>query len=398
MNKIKLFGFILLSLTLSQCAPSKGDDMLDVVEQALQFSKEQSLLMYEVIGDTDGLLPRTTKKDGTLQTAKSNWWTSGFYPGTLWYLYEDSQDAALLDAALDMSKRVYKEQYTTNNHDIGFTIMCSYGNAYRITQCDTILPIINNTAISLMTRFSESVGCTKSWNRWNYPVIIDNMMNLELLTAATRLTGDETFQNAAIRHADVTIANHFRDDYSSYHLVEYDSISGDVVSKRTHQGYSDPSAWSRGQAWGLYGYVMMYRETKELRYLLQAQNIADYLINHPTMPEDCIPYWDFDDPAIPDAYRDASAGAVIASALVELSTLANDVEKGKTYRTFAEKQIRSLASDAYTAKLGENNNFILGHSVGFLANDSEVDVPLTYADYYYVEALVRLKKLLVQGL
>ncbi len=398
MNRIRHIGLFLLCLVFSSCASTQGDDMLEVVEQALNFSKQQSMQMYDVIAPTETLLPRTTKKDGTLQTSKSSWWTSGFYPGTLWYLYENFQDAELLAAADDMSQRVYKEQYTTNNHDVGFIIMCSYGNALRLTQCDTILPIINNTAKSLMTRFSETVGCTKSWDRWNYPVIIDNMMNLELLTTASRLSGDKTFEQAAMRHADVTIANHFRDDFSSYHIVEYDSISGEAISKRTHQGYADSSSWSRGQAWGLYGYTMMYRETGKDSYLEQAQYIADYLITHSTMPEDGIPYWDFDDSAIPDTYRDASAGAIIASALVELSTLSKESEKAKTYRSFAEKQIRSLASDAYTANLGENNNFILKHSVGFLLKDSEVDTPLTYADYYYVEALVRLKKLLQKGL
>lgn len=372
--------------------------MLQVIDEALLQSKHHALAMYDVMKEKEPLLPRTTNEDGTLLTAKSSWWTSGFYPGTLWYLYENFQDAELFDAALNMSKRAYKEQYTTSHHDVGFVIMCSYGNAYRLTQCDTILPIIENTAKSLMTRYSDNVGCTKSWNRWNYPVIIDNMMNLELLTTATRLFGDETYAEAAKSHADVTIAHHFRDDYSTYHVVDYDSISGEPVRKITHQGLADSSAWSRGQAWAIYGYTMMYKETQEPRYLAQAEHIADYLINHPTMPEDGIPYWDFDDPAIPNALRDASAGAIIASALVDLSTLAEDVVKAKTYRTFAEKQIRSLASDAYTAKLGENNNFILEHSVGFLRNNSEVDKPLTYADYYYVEALMRLKKLLVQGL
>jgi len=245
-----------------------------------------------------------------------------------------------------------------------------------------------------MTRFNETVGCIRSWDHgpYTFPVIIDNMMNLEFLMWAFRETGDSSFYNVCITHTETTIKNHFRDDYSTFHLVDYDTITGGVLQQLTVQGYADESAWARGQTWGFYGFITMYRDTKADRYLKQAENIAEMLLNHPNMPEDGIPYWDFNAPDIPDAKRDASAGAILASGLIELSQyVATDASE--KYLNFAEKIVRSLASDDYRAILGENNHFILKHSVGHLPNNSEIDVPLTYADYYFIEALIRLKGL-----
>jgi uncharacterized protein YyaL (SSP411 family) len=252
-----------------------------------------------------------------------------------------------------------------------------------------------NAAKSLSTRFSTVTGTIKSWDKqkWKYPVIIDNMMNLELLTQATKLTGDSSFYKIALSHADTTMKYHFRPDGSSYHVVNYNTSNGGFEERVTHQGYADESSWARGQGWGLYGYTMMYRETGKKEYLEHAIKIANFIASHPNLPKDKIPYWDFDAPNIPNELRDASAGAVIASALVELSTF-TDRKLSKKYRTLAEQMIRTLASSAYLAEPGQNGNFILKHSVGFMAKNSEVDVPLTYADYYFVEALLRNKKTL----
>lgn len=219
------------------------------------------------------------------------------------------------------------------------------------------------------------------------------MMNLELLMWAFRESGDSSFYKIAVSHADTTIKNHFRDDFSSWHVVSYDTITGKVETRQTHQGYSDGSAWARGQAWGLYGFVVMYRETGLQRYLDQAIGIASFMISHRNMPGDMIPYWDFDAPDIPAAMRDASAGAIMASALLELSGYA-DGEQGESFFRVATKQLQTLSSPEYLADTGENGNFILKHSVGSLPGNSEVDVPLTYADYYYIEALMRYKALL----
>jgi len=219
-------------------------------------------------------------------------------------------------------------------------------------------------------------------------VIIDNMMNLELLFNATKFSGDSSFYNIAVAHANKTMINHFRSDASSYHLVSYNPMTGIPELKGTVQGYSDSSSWARGQAWALYGYTMCYRETNDIIFLKHALRIADFLLSNPRMPNDLIPYWDFDAPNIPNALRDASAGAIMCSAFIELSGFVTGKDS-KRFLKAAEKQILTLSSPQYQAKLGENGNFILKHSVGSFPHNAEMDVPLTYADYYYVEALMR---------
>jgi hypothetical protein len=368
--------------------------MSDLIDDAMA----KAIVKYKGLGaemeQNPGRLPRTIDEHGQLITAKSAWWTSGFFPGSLWYLYEYSNDPDILRLAKTMTARVEDQKYTTNNHDVGFMIYCSFGNGLRLTGEESYNEVILTGAHSLSTRFNENIGLIQSWGtneKWQYPVIIDNMMNLELLCWATKHSGDPRFMEIARIHADNTIKSHFREDYSTVHVVSYDTATAEVEKKQTHQGYSDESAWARGQAWGFYGYVMMYRETKEQRYLDQAINIAEFLVNHPNLPEDMIPYWDFDAPNIPDEERDASAGAIMASALIELSQYV-DAEKAKDYADIGEQQIRSLASDAYFSEAGTNGNFILMHSVGSKPGNSEVDVPLTYADYYFLEAMLRYKK------
>lgn len=384
--------FAILLSVLSSCSGEKKTDK--VIDDALSFSVSQYKLMTAVMKEEQNRLPRTTKND-TLVTSDSRWWTSGFYPGTLWYLYEYSNDPAVKDAAIMMTDRVEREKYTTNNHDVGFMIGCSFGNRLRLTGDEKCREVMITAAKSLSTRFRPNIGLIQSWGSrrgWQCPVIIDNMMNLELLMEVFHMTGDSSFYKIATSHADTTMKYHYRPDYSSFHVVSFDTLSAKVEAKQTAQGYSDESAWSRGQSWGLYGYTMMYRETKLDRYLQHAQHIADFLINHPNLPEDKIPYWDYNAPDIPNAKRDASAGAIMASALIELSGYVIP-EKGKQYLDIAEKQLTSLSSPAYRAEKGKNGNFILMHSVGSIPGKSEVDVPLTYADYYYIEGLMRLKKI-----
>ncbi|MFD1628753.1 glycoside hydrolase family 88 protein [Pseudopedobacter beijingensis] len=384
-------------ISILSCKVSSPPSMSDIIDKSLDRAVEQSTLMYAVIDSIPEALPRSINPNGSLETSDSYFWTSGFYPGTLWYLYEYTKDDRFKEMAVKMSDRVEIQKFNTDNHDVGFMINCSFGNKLRLTEDSSCVDIIATTAKSLATRYRPTVGCTRSWSHpatshWQFPVIIDNMMNLELLLKASKLTGNQQFHDIAISHANKTMANHFREDFSSYHVIDYDTLSGKAIDKRTWQGYSDNSAWSRGQSWALYGYTMMYRETKDKRYLEQANHIASFLINHPNLPDDKIPYWDFDDPKIPNTLRDASAAAIMASALIELSAFA-DAEQGKNYMAVAEKQLRTLSSDEYLAKKGENGNFILKHSVGFLPQNSEVDVPLTYADYYFIEALMRYKAL-----
>ncbi len=394
----QLFTVItLLLLGLNTYSQKFSDkEMLKMIDDRLDKSTDKAISMAKSLQNDKLLLPKTFE-NGRLITAPSKWWTSGFYPGQLWYLYENKPTPELKTIAQDFLSRVEIEQYTTDNHDVGFMIFCSFGNAYRITKDEKYKPIILQGAASLSTRFDNRVGLIKSWNSTKarqYPVIIDNMMNLELLMWAAKNSNNKKLKEISLSHADKTIKNHFREDFSTYHLVSYDTISAQPHLKQTVQGYADNSAWARGQGWALYGYTMMYRETGNIKYLNQAEGIAQFLIKHPNLPKDGIPYWDFNAPNIPNALRDASAGALIASALIELSGLTKSKINSNTYLNMAKKQVVSLSSPAYFATQGTNGNFILKHSVGSLPGKLEVDTPLTYADYYYVEALMRLKKLL----
>jgi hypothetical protein len=342
--------------------------------------------------------PQSLKPDGAYDDRRSDWWCSGFFGGSLWYLYEYTQEAKWKDAAHLWTMAVQKEQYNRGTHDLGFMIYCPFGNGYRLTQNPAYVPIMLQGAASLASRFDPDRGAIRSWNSWkdcDYPVIVDNMMNLEFLFWATRQSGDQRFAKLSVIHADNTIKNHFRPDGSSFHVVCYEP-GGSVSRKATHQGAADGSAWARGQAWGLYGYVTMYRETKKKKYLKQALIIADFIRNHPNLPADKVPYWDFNAPNIPNEERDASAAAITASALLELQGYLKPAQRAP-YLGLAEQILVSLSSPAYFAAPGENGHFLLKHSVGAKPLKSEVDTPLVYADYYYLEALLRYQALAKQG-
>jgi rhamnogalacturonyl hydrolase YesR len=337
--------------------------------------------------------PRTLATDGKLVLVPSKDWTSGFFPGVLWYLYEFIGQKPWEDQAKTFTAQLEKEKLNGGTHDMGFKIYCSYGNGYRLTGDPAYREVIIQSAKTLATRFNPKVGCIRSWDhnsdKWQFPVIIDNMMNLELLFAATKLTGDSSFYKIAVSHANTTMKNHFRPNFSSYHVVDYDPATGNVLHKQTHQGYAHESSWARGQAWGVYGYTMCYRETQNPQYLEQAEKIAAFILNNPRLPKDLIPYWDFDAPNIPNEPRDASAAAVIASAFYELSRYS---AIGKFYLKKADQIMKNLTNE-YRSPIGQNRGFILIHSTGSKPMNSEVDVPLNYADYYYLEALLRAKQL-----
>ncbi|MDO9373733.1 MAG: glycoside hydrolase family 88 protein [Ferruginibacter sp.] len=331
---------------------------------------------------------------GKYEFSNSGWWCSGFYPGSLLLMYEQTKDKALYDDAIRILQVLEKEKLNTGTHDLGFMMFCSFGTANRLAPKPEYKEILLTSAKSLSTRFNPTVGCIKSWDAkpGEFLVIIDNMMNLELLFWATRVSGDSSFYRTAVTHANTTMQHHFRPDNSSYHVINYDAATGKVIDKRTAQGYANESAWARGQVWGLYGYTVMYRETRDKKYLDQANAIAKFLLNHPNLPADKIPYWDFNAPNIPTALKDASAASIMASALLELSTYA-DKTSAKTYVDAATTMLTSLSNSTYKAAPGKNGGFLIQHGVGHFPAKTEVDTPLTYGDYYFLEALKRLKEL-----
>lgn len=364
-----------------------------IADEVFEVAKQQAVLMDARLAED--MTPRSLNADGTPIDAGIDWWCSGFYPGTLWYIYEYTGDEQIAELADKHTRRLDSLLNGETGHDIGFQTMCSYGNGYRLTGDEVYHKEMLKNASFLSRRYSPTAGVIRSWGQ-NFNedllVIIDNMMNLELLMEAdsARLT------DIAYTHALNTIKNHFRDDFTSYHLVIYSIADGSILARHTVQGYADESAWARGQAWAVYGYTMMAREASKkgdsglaATFLAQAENIAKMLLSR--LPEDGIPYWDFDAPDIPDDFRDASAGAVMASAFVELSTLTKDAALAKQLRKAVETQLRTLASPEYLASPGENGNFILKHSVGNKPGNGEVDAPQTYADYYFLEALLRYK-------
>ncbi len=361
------------------------------VKTAINRSGKQLLAAAEAYKDS--LKNPRTFENGKVRLVGAKDWTSGFYPGSLWLMYELTQKEKFKTEAKRYTALLESAQYYKGTHDLGFILYCSYGNGLRLTADSSYQKVMLNGAKSLMTRYNPKIGLIRSWDFnkeiWQYPVIIDNMMNLEFLLWASKISGDKTMKAACISHADKTMDNHYRADNSCFHVVDYDTISGNPRIKQTHQGYSDNSSWARGQAWGLYSYTMMYRETKDTKYLEQAQKIAAFILNHPRLPEDKIPYWDFDAPNIPNEPRDASAAALIASALIELSLF---VPQNSTYFATAETILKNLSSDKYLAAKGKNGFFVLMHSTGNWPKKSEIDTPLNYADYYFLEALLRYKE------
>jgi unsaturated chondroitin disaccharide hydrolase len=370
--------------------------VLNLIDKNLKFADSQYMLMAKQLGP-DQFPKSYNPVSGKFETSNSGWWCSGFYSGSLLLLYQQNHDAQLLTEANRMLGALAKEQYNTHTHDLGFMMYTSFGNALKIAPQPDDKQILINSAKSLATRFNPKVGCIKSWDSkpGDFLVIIDNMMNLELLFWATRETGDSSFYKIAVTHANTTMKNHYRADYSSYHVINYNPETGAVQEKKTAQGFANESAWARGQVWGLYGFTVMYRETKDKKYLEQAEHIAKFILNNPNLPADKIPYWDFNAPNIPNTLRDASAGAIMASALLELCRY-TDKKDAIEYFNIVQSIIKTLSAPPYIAVAGTNGGFILQHSVGHFPAKTEVDQPLTYADYYFIEAMERYKQFAAQ--
>ena len=388
-------------LVLAGCAGQKQAES-NFIQENIDNAVAQETIQTDIIEKSGKILnPRTIDKDGNIVYVPIDDWCSGFFPGNIWHMYELTGDQKWLPLAEKYTEDLDSVQYLTWHHDVGFMIGSSYLNGYRFAGKEEYKPVIIQTAKSLSTRFRPAAGVLQSWDAdkgwqaergWKCPVIIDNMMNLELLFEASRLSGDSTFYNIARKHADTTMKNHFRADNSLYHGINYDPETGGIQHYQAGQGVSEKSAWARGQAWGLYGYTMMYRFTKDTRYLEQAVKIAEFILNHPNMPEDLVPYWDYNALDIPNTLRDASAAAISCAGLFELCRYVSENSRQKYFEA-AEKMLQELSSSEYMAEVGTNGGFILKHSVGNMPAGTEVDAPLTYADYYFVEALCRYKSL-----
>lgn len=385
-----VFPLLLWSFLLQTQAQTK---LPPLDHAALQFKLAFKAIDQAKTKNGNLVSPRSLRED-TLFMVPSRDWTSGFFSGNLWYMYELSGDQFWQQKAREFTANLEREKTNGTTHDMGFKMYCSFGNGYRLSKDPQYREILLQAARTLSARFNEKIGCLRSWDhskdKWDFPVIIDNMMNLELLFWAFKESKDSLFYKVAVSHANTTMQNHFRPDYSSYHVVGYDVNSGKAIQKNTHQGYSHESAWARGQSWGLYAYTMCYRETGKKEYLQLAEKIAQFILNHPNLPKDLVPYWDFNAPSIPNAPRDASAAALMAAAFYELSTLVP--AKAKFYQQKADKILHNLTKNYRTAP-NTHAGFLLTQSTGHLPGKHEINVPIVYADYYYLEALLRKKNL-----
>lgn len=394
MRKRVLLVIAIMSTGIGLFAQSNSNAVLKKqIATNLSLAVEQYQILHRNVA-ADRMPQNFDINTGKMVTSNTKWWCAGFFPGTLWYLYDYSKNTNIQKIAEERLNLMEPEKHFTGNHDLGFMMYCSYGNAYRITKNDKYKKIIDTAAMSLASRFRPKIQSIQSWDsskNFKCAVIVDNMMNLELLTWVSNNGGDPRFGEIARIHANTTIERQFRPDNAAYHVLDYSLATGTLLKKTTWQGYSDSSAWSRGQGWAVYGYTMMYRLTKDEKYKEQANKIAAFILNHPRYPKDGIPYWDFDAPNIPNALRDASAGAIMASAFIELSGYVTGPLKQK-YKKASETILTSLSSPEYLATKGTNGGFLLKHSVGALPLKGEVDMALTYADYYFVEAMLRYLK------
>ena len=388
-NKNYYFLLIFVALLLLGCSRKKGNIESEI--DRLLVKRYDKLLTYSV----DSLaFPRSySYKRNAIKKVPSKDWTSGFFAGNLWQLYSLTGNQDYIKKAEEWTAFIEKEKFNNRTHDMGFKVFNSFGNGLKIKENNPYKNIIVESAKTLSTRFNNNIKSIRSWDFnkkvWQFPVIIDNMMNLELLFEATKISGDSSFHNLAVTHANTTLKHHFRPDNSCYHVVDYDTLTYQPRMKVTHQGINDESFWTRGHGWGIYGYTLAYRYTKDVRYLNRAITTAEYFLNHKNLPKDGIPYWDFDDPAIPNAPRDVSAGTIVAAAMVEIYGYTQD----EKYLDYSKKVITSLKSTDYILASDFDAPFILDHSTGNWPKNDEIDEPIAYGDYYFLETLIRLKNL-----
>ena len=324
-------------------------------------------------------------------------WAGGYIPGSLWYMYQHTSDQTWKNYAQSWTKRLDYEQTRTKDHEAGFIVPRSFGLGYKITSDPNYKQVIINATDTLIdSRHNPLIGCIKSWNKVGnkpYTVIIDGMMVLDMVFWASKNGGEPAWYNVAVSHANKTMANNVRPNGSVWQAVDYNEVTGAVDLKWNKQGYNNNTTWSRGQAWGIEGFVIAYRETLDPNYLTTAKKIANYFIDH--LPPDYVPYWDFNAPEHPEArqVRDTSAAAIAASGLLDLITFLSDYDPAKQkYQNAAVNILNSLASSTYLAE-GTNSMGILLHGTANGNNTSELDTSLMYGDHFFIEALMRYEDL-----
>lgn len=398
MEMNKVFLSLIMLIFLLSCNSKVNNLSVDAGKE-LDYCSKQIRKSLSNIDDTTKV-PRNIlpgQSDWNLVPVSIEEWTAGFWPGVLWYNYEHEQTDELLEAA-----RYYTEllepltKLPAYDHDLGFQIFCSYGNGYRLTGNEAYKQIVLNAADTLATLFNPKIGTILSWPREvdngrfaPYNTIMDNMINLEMLYWAAKNGGSSALADIATKHAETTMKYHFREDGSNYHVALYDTLTGDFIKGLTHQGFADHTMWARGQAWAIYGYTFVYRETRDKKFLRFAEKVTDLYLER--LPDDYIPFWDFDAPNIPFEPKDASSAAIVASALLELSQLEDNDDKASEYFEVAIRILNELSSVRYQSR--NNNDAFLMHSTGHWPNNSEVDAAINYADYYYIEALTRLHRI-----
>jgi unsaturated chondroitin disaccharide hydrolase len=399
--KIKAYFFICMVMCITESSCSLHNKaVLDsfAVDKQLEYCDAQVKRTLAKVDNDSSRMPRCVNANS------ADWymvniydWTSGFWPGILWYDYEVTQDENIKKTAIRYTEYLLPLALPDHigDHDIGFQLFCSFGNAYRQTENEAYKDVLIEGARKLATLYNPKVGTILSWPgmvekmSWPHNTILDNLMNLEILFWASKNGGKKEWYDIAKNHAQVTMENQFRDDFTSYHVAVYDTITGKLIKGVTNQGYGDETFWARGQAWSIYGYTIAYRETGDKNFLRFAEKITDVYLKR--LPEDYIPYWDFDDPNIPDAPKDASSAAIVSSALLEMSQLEDNKEKAKAYKDVAIKMLENLSSDKYQSR-DANSSFLL-HSTGNYPGGYEIDASINYADHYYLEALVRYKEM-----
>lgn len=392
--RMKFFFRFLLTAALTTASATAADPVLKMMPKVFDRAEKQTTVLLQGMGDSQKF-PRSLNSDGSLRLVNPDDWTSGFFSGVLWMIQEYTGSAEWKEKAIASTLRLESLRHFKGHHDVGFMLGCSYGNALRLSPEDSQRAVLRDGAAALATRYRPEVGLIRSWDYkpYNYPVIIDNLMNLELLSWSAKNGGDTKHLEIAISHADKTLANHFRADGSAYHVLDYNPKTNRLYAIHAGQGADPRTAWARGQSWAIYGYAMMFRETKKPEYLAKAASVADFVMNHPNLPEDKIPYWDFGVEPGPKTPRDASTAAVMAGGLIELSSLMPD-GKGAKYLDFARAQLLSLGSPVYLAEEGKNGGFVLMHSTGHIPEGHEIDTAIGYADYYFLESLLRYRALI----